>query len=1229
MSATLPPRAGIGLAALVLLTALLTPTTVEAFVIFAEDTLIDHGDMTYEGEDIVVDGATLTVNGAHAFNSLELINGAILTHASNADVQANTLDLDIAAHVTVAAGTAIDVSARGYAPRQGPGAGASNASDGGGGGHGGYGGAGASAAGGASYGSALAPTDLGSGGGEETNVPNGGPGGGAVHLVVSGTLTLDGIIVADGRDGLGSSSHDNGGGAGGSIWLEVSTLAGVGTLRANGGAGTNGTVGGGGGGGRIAVYAANSTFTGSATACPAEGYRNGGGGSALMDLGPGAAQLTLDGCGIAESDSALQATPAIPADLHVRNTARLLHAGDLTITGDLRVADTGTITHPGAEPAGVTLSVDGDIQIAAGGQVDVSGRGYPSEQGPGAGGSTAESGGGAGYGGPGGNASSISGGATYGSLTQPTDLGSGGGWEVGVGTKGGAGGGALKVVATGTLNVNGQILANGRNGTGSTFYDNGGGSGGSVWLDVGTLTGNGTIAANGGNAGGGAAGGGGGGGRVAIYADTDAFAGTVTTCAGTGYQNGGTGTQFYMTDLQTGLVMDNCGVASIDTDLAGATTIDGDVVVRNAARLTLTGTLAITGDLTIEDAGTLTHPAAALGGASISITGDAAIEVGGQMNVTGRGYPPRQGPGAGQSSSHSGGGAGHGGPGGDSPVNSGGATYGSFTEPVTLGSGGGEETDVAHGGNGGGALHVSVGGTFTIDGAVLANGGSGTGSTSQDNGGGAGGSLWLTANALNGSGTIAANGGNGGGGASGGGGGGGRIAIHAGADAFTGTVTACCGSGYENGGTGTIFYDTDVHTALLLDNCGTTAKDTDLAEATHVGGDLRVRNQARLAVTNPLQIDGSIFVDADGHVTHPATQLLGAELTVAGDVTVALGGTISVSQRGYAPRNGPGAGQSTTSSGAGGGYGGRGGNGATTTGGQVYGSTARPADLGSGGGAETDGGGNGGAGGGRLRMSIAGTLTVDGTIRADGGNGSGSTSADHGGGAGGSIWIDVDRVVGTGSITANGGSAGGGSGGGGGGGGRVAVYCCDIQMPSGQFTATGADGYQNGADGTVLFGSNAITIHDQPDDLIAFEGNTATFTVNATTTQGSLYYAWRKDGVPLENDGHFSGVDTPTLVIDTLTLADNGYYDVWLTDDCGSNVSRSARLIVPEPGDLNCDGVVSAADIDPFVIALTGGQAAYEAQFPDCDFFDADINSDGNVSAADIDGFVTLLTGGA
>jgi sulfatase modifying factor 1 len=62
-------------------------------------------------------------------------------------------------------------------------------------------------------------------------------------------------------------------------------------------------------------------------------------------------------------------------------------------------------------------------------------------------------------------------------------------------------------------------------------------------------------------------------------------------------------------------------------------------------------------------------------------------------------------------------------------------------------------------------------------------------------------------------------------------------------------------------------------------------------------------------------------------------------------------------------------------------------------------------------------------------------------------------------------------------------------------------------------------------------------------------------------------------------------------------------------------------------GDMNCDGVVSAADIDPFVLALTD-PPAYIAQFPDCDLYLADFNNDGFVTAADIDPFVQALVAG-
>ena len=43
------------------------------------------------------------------------------------------------------------------------------------------------------------------------------------------------------------------------------------------------------------------------------------------------------------------------------------------------------------------------------------------------------------------------------------------------------------------------------------------------------------------------------------------------------------------------------------------------------------------------------------------------------------------------------------------------------------------------------------------------------------------------------------------------------------------------------------------------------------------------------------------------------------------------------------------------------------------------------------------------------------------------------------------------------------------------------------------------------------------------------------------------------------------------------------------------------------PGDSNCDGAVNSFDIDPFVIALTAGQAGWEDLF-DCDYYCANPN---------------------
>jgi hypothetical protein len=62
----------------------------------------------------------------------------------------------------------------------------------------------------------------------------------------------------------------------------------------------------------------------------------------------------------------------------------------------------------------------------------------------------------------------------------------------------------------------------------------------------------------------------------------------------------------------------------------------------------------------------------------------------------------------------------------------------------------------------------------------------------------------------------------------------------------------------------------------------------------------------------------------------------------------------------------------------------------------------------------------------------------------------------------------------------------------------------------------------------------------------------------------------------------------------------------------------------PCPGDTNCDGHVTFADIDRFVEAL-GGESAWNQNHPGCPWLNADCNGDGHVTFADIDPFVALL----
>jgi len=252
----------------------------------------------HEGSSMAIGGGSfLVVDGALTLET----NTSLICEGLNTGGQVSGQWAGVgvsiqAGSVTVAAGATISADGQGYSGGQGPGAGGDYlyyqwgyaAYADGGGGYGGVGGNPEGASGGGIYGSVLQPADLGSGGAIDGWGDVGGSGGGAVDLSVAQTLRLDGTITAGGVSCAAES-----GGSGGSILITANTLAGCGSIQADGGgAGYNNgwgvESGGAGGGGRIAVWLAQAlTYpTNSLTANPG-GSRDGSqAGSVLVAIKP-------------------------------------------------------------------------------------------------------------------------------------------------------------------------------------------------------------------------------------------------------------------------------------------------------------------------------------------------------------------------------------------------------------------------------------------------------------------------------------------------------------------------------------------------------------------------------------------------------------------------------------------------------------------------------------------------------------------------------------------------------------------------------------------------------------------------------------------------------------------------------------------------------------------------------------------------------------------------------
>ena len=298
------------------------PVNVAAWYAF-EDLLLyqNHPDIQLPTADVVVDGWNWHLNVTDAWDRVELLNGAVLTHSSYV-ATGGVLE---AQYVLVDSNSTVDVSVRGNN--------ASGVPAYCGGSHGGRGGSfsGTSAP---VYGDVFMPSTLGQGGYGNRN-------GGGRFKIIADILELDGQILANGQ---AQATGYQGGGSGGSVWLDVGVLSGAGSIHADGGYAAD--RGGGGGGGRVAIYYSDDTGFGiqsnaNVTVAGADGYLayDGEAGSLYLENRTNAVRVlqSLPSGPIPSAVDAIQVTfiPAI-------NPATFT-ASDITITGPGGAVTPGSI----------------------------------------------------------------------------------------------------------------------------------------------------------------------------------------------------------------------------------------------------------------------------------------------------------------------------------------------------------------------------------------------------------------------------------------------------------------------------------------------------------------------------------------------------------------------------------------------------------------------------------------------------------------------------------------------------------------------------------------------------------------------------------------------------------------------------------------------------------------------------------------------------------------------
>ncbi|MBI2437465.1 MAG: G8 domain-containing protein [Lentisphaerae bacterium] len=232
-----------------------------------------------------------------------------------------------------------------------------------------------------------------------------------------------------------------------------------------------------------------------------------------------------------------------------------------------------------------------------------------------------------------------------------------------------------------------------------------------------------------------------------------------------------------------------------------------------------------------------------------------------------------------------------------------------------------------------------------------------------------------------------------------------------------------------------------------------------------------------VTISNDVRIYTNCWIYPAAHATNGTPTLVRMR-----NLTIYGGGGFNADSLGYGyggvpGTSNPGYGPGTALYSGGAGYGGAGTNGYFNPGGPTYGLSNAPLDPGSSAraGSDSTSSGMGGAGGGSVQIRATETVTIQGTITANGRPGGGTWYG--GGGAGGGIYITCRTFVGAtnGILRANGGQGNNTIGkGGSGGGGRIAVWRMYDQSTGtiSNYVDGGAAAYGGfiGSPGTIVWG---------------------------------------------------------------------------------------------------------------------------------------------------------------